>query len=229
MAMNSIEKKVSTVKLIFKVEKFNSENEAHKALTSFGEGEDKKVFTNLDQFKEAYSFKALQQLQESLTTYIEANIEAEKLREEQEAEKARLAEEEAKAKLQAEIDSLKSFAKLQLPADQQDDEAAVEAKAKELLAALSQPQSVEKSESKPKAKRSYTANQFKTILTDDSGQFIVRSLTGKRSQAVKDKINDDEAIWKIVHQDDADKFIAYAETHITYKKDIEQIKSHFKK
>lgn len=227
--MNAIDKKISAVKLIFKVEKFNSENEAHKDLTSFGEGAEKKVFTNLDQFKEAYSFEALQTLQSSLNTYIEANIEAEEKRKAEEAEKARLAEEEAKAKLQAEIDSLKSFAKLQLPADKQDDEAAIEAKAKELLASLSQPQSVEKSESKPKAKRSYTANQFKTILTDEHGQFIVRSLTGKRSQAVKDKINDDEPIWKIVHEDDADKFITYAETHLTYKKEIAKIKSHFNK
>ncbi|EJG1068409.1 hypothetical protein C4G49_RS05170 [Vibrio parahaemolyticus] len=206
MAMNAIEKKVSTVKLIFKVEKFDSENEAHKALTSFGEGEDKKVFTNLDQFKEAYSFKALQQLQESLTTYIEANIEAEKLREEQEAEKARLAEEEAKAKLQAEIDSLKSFAKLQLPADQQDDEAAVEAKAKELLAALSQPQSVEKSESKTvKEKTVKPVYKFYTI-----GGTVERTKSNP-DQAFKAALTamalSSKEQWKLLHEDSIEAFI----------------------
>lgn len=185
--------------------------------------------TNQEKFLETYGFEALKKVQAKLNTLIENQEEHYKKLAEEEAERLRKAEEEAQAKLQAEIDSLKSFAKLQLPADQQDDEVAIEAKAKELLAALSQPQSVEKSESKPKSKRSYTTKQFKTILTDENGQFIVRSLTGKRSQSIKDKINDDEPIWKIVHEDDADKFITYAETHITYKKEIEKIKSHFNK
>ncbi|HAS6095619.1 TPA: hypothetical protein I7145_13305 [Vibrio vulnificus] len=185
--------------------------------------------TNQEKFLETYGFEALKKVQAKLNSLIENQEEHYKKLAEEEAERLRKEEEEAQAKLQAEIDSLKSFAKLQLPADKQDDEAAIEAKAKELLASLSQPQSVEKPESKPKSKRSYTANQFKTILTDENGQFIVRSLTGKRSQAVKDKINDDEPIWKIVHQDDADKFITYAEKQITYKDDIAKIKAHFNK
>lgn len=205
MAMNAIDKKISVVKLIFKVEKFDDKNETHNELTSFGEGENKKVFSNLDQFKEAYSFKALQQLQESLTTYIEANIEAEEKRKAEEAEKARLAEEEAKAKYEEKFKLFKEVAKLELPADKQDDES-IEAKAKELLAALSQPQSVEKSESKTvKEKTAKPVYKFYTI-----GGTVERTKSNP-DQAFKAALTamglSSKEQWQLLHEDSIEAFI----------------------
>lgn len=86
MAMNAVDKKVNAVKLIFKVEKFDNDNEAHKGLTSFKDGDETKVFANLDQFKDAFTFKALQELQKNLGIYIEALAESESKKEAEAAE-----------------------------------------------------------------------------------------------------------------------------------------------
>ncbi|ELL0596564.1 hypothetical protein Q6U54_002160 [Vibrio vulnificus] len=184
--------------------------------------------SNQEKFLDNYGFEALKKIQAKLNSLIENQEERYKRLAEEEAERVRLAEEEAKAKIEEQIEALKPFAKLQLPQDKQTDESAIRAKAEKLLATMSEPQSVEESDSKPKAKRSYNAVQFKTLLTDSDGNNIVRSLTGRRSPEVKALIGD-EPIWKLVHEDDSKKFIAYAENHITYKKDIESIKAHFKK
>ncbi|HDM8069000.1 hypothetical protein LCS78_11330 [Vibrio harveyi] len=184
--------------------------------------------SNQEKFLDNYGFEALKKIQAKLNSLIGNQEERYKRLAEEEAERVRLAEEEAKAKIEEQIEALKPFAKLQLPQDKQTDESAIRAKAEKLLATMSEPQSVEESDSKPKAKRSYNAVQFKTLLTDSDGNNIVRSLTGRRSPEVKALIGD-EPIWKLVHEDDSKKFIAYAENHITYKKDIESIKAHFKK
>ena len=162
--------------------------------------------SNQEKFLESYGFESIKKVQAKLNTLIENQEEHYKKLAEEEAERLRKSEEEAKALLEEKIEALKAFAKLQLPEHQQNDESAVREKAEDLLNAMSKPQSVQESESKPsKAKAPKSVYKFYTV-----GGTVERT-----------KSNPDEAFkaalaatglssknqWQLLHEDSIEAFI----------------------